>query len=54
MFCQISMQINLISLMSVKFCFIAEVSQGALSSIKGGRSGTTNLVSLKGMYFHAH
>lgn len=45
--------ISLILLMSMKSGFIAESSPGTLSLIKGGRSGTTNLVSLKGMYFHA-
>lgn len=54
MFRPISIQINLILLMSVKSDFIAESSPRTLSLIKGERSGTTNLVSLKGMYFHAH
>lgn len=54
MFRPISIQINLILLMSVKSDFIAESSLGTLSLIKGERSETTNLVSLKGMYFHAH
>lgn len=54
MFRPISIQINLILLMSVKSGFIAESSPGTLSLIKGERSETTNLVSLKGMYFHAH
>ena len=51
MFRPISIQVNLVLLMSVKSDFIAESSPRTLSLIKGERSGTTNLVSLKGMYF---
>ena len=54
MFRPISIQVNLVLLMSVKSDFTAESSPRTLSLIKGERSGTTNLVSLKGMYFHAH
>ena len=54
MFRPISIQVNLVLLMSVKSDFIAESAPRTLSLIKGERSGTTNLVSLKGMYFHAH